>query len=317
MNSKLVKSNEAPRGKPRGNLLCRSSTGYAGRVFAEPCEAKNAIPSCGLPQGFLAKKGKFCALLGAFLLLTFIPRVAFAQATFTNVYILDVATNYPGSDYPGGIDYLTRHALIQNNARWGIGIGLTTNITGQNVPTDGPDYYVINFLTMTNYYVPTSTSLYLTADSWNTNLYWPYSNTLSVTIAGPTSPVLWSVAGPSEWINSSAYQASSYTNNYDLTPIPTGQYTVTFPAVAGWTAPAPVTTNITGASPLTNSITGTYVLSTTSSTLTVQFKPTTVPSDVRPTARWWVDSTAFGLQGPYSNNYVKTLAVSNDYTVSY
>ncbi|MCX6993579.1 MAG: PDDEXK nuclease domain-containing protein [Kiritimatiellaeota bacterium] len=51
---------EAPRGKPRGNLLRRSSIGYAeGRVFAEPCEAKNAIPPCGKkPQGFLAKKGE-------------------------------------------------------------------------------------------------------------------------------------------------------------------------------------------------------------------------------------------------------------------
>ncbi|MBU0715266.1 MAG: hypothetical protein KJ964_07915 [Verrucomicrobia bacterium] len=61
-------TSEAPRGKPRGNLLRRSSIGYAGRVFAEPCEARNAIvssivtlatedPPCGKPQGFLAKKG--------------------------------------------------------------------------------------------------------------------------------------------------------------------------------------------------------------------------------------------------------------------
>ena len=51
------KKREAPRGEPRGNLLRRSSLGYAGRVFAEPCEARNAIPPCGKPQGFLAKKG--------------------------------------------------------------------------------------------------------------------------------------------------------------------------------------------------------------------------------------------------------------------
>ncbi len=38
-------NSEAPRGKPRG-------------ICAEPCEAKNAIPPCGKPQGFLAKKGK-------------------------------------------------------------------------------------------------------------------------------------------------------------------------------------------------------------------------------------------------------------------
>jgi signal peptidase I len=36
---------EAPRGKPRG-------------IFAEPCEATDAISPCGKPQGFLAKKGE-------------------------------------------------------------------------------------------------------------------------------------------------------------------------------------------------------------------------------------------------------------------
>ena len=38
-------NSEAPRGKLRG-------------IFAEPCEAKDAIPPCGKPQGFLAKKGE-------------------------------------------------------------------------------------------------------------------------------------------------------------------------------------------------------------------------------------------------------------------
>ena len=36
---------EAPRSEPRG-------------IFAEPCEAKDAISPCGKPQGFLAKKGE-------------------------------------------------------------------------------------------------------------------------------------------------------------------------------------------------------------------------------------------------------------------
>ncbi|MBU4212598.1 MAG: hypothetical protein L6437_06215 [Kiritimatiellae bacterium] len=40
-----IKANGALRGKPRG-------------IFAEPCEAGNAIPSCGKPQDFLAKKGE-------------------------------------------------------------------------------------------------------------------------------------------------------------------------------------------------------------------------------------------------------------------
>ena len=40
-----VKANGALCGKPRG-------------IFAEPCEARHAIPCCGKPQGFLAKKGE-------------------------------------------------------------------------------------------------------------------------------------------------------------------------------------------------------------------------------------------------------------------
>jgi len=73
---------EAPRAKARGNLLRRSSLGYAGRVFAEPSEAKNAIftlhshfaakdgpPRGNLrcqgyrgqePRGFLAEEGEGC-----------------------------------------------------------------------------------------------------------------------------------------------------------------------------------------------------------------------------------------------------------------
>src|ERR1035437_8760228 len=205
-----------------------------------------------------AKSNRFCALLGALALLVLVPRVGFADVT--NKWILDVVTNYSGSDYPGGIDYLTRHATIQANARWGIGIGLTTNISGQSVPLPENNWYVINFLTMTNYYVPNSTSLYLTVDTTNTYLYVPYTNTLSVTIAGTngmTAPVVWSFSvAPAELANSTAYK-TSYTNNWVLTPIPTGQYTVAFPAVAGWTTAAAVSTNITGASPLVNSVTGT------------------------------------------------------------
>jgi Golgi phosphoprotein 3 len=41
----IESKSEAPRGKPRG-------------IFAEPCEAKDAIPPCGKPQGLLAKKGE-------------------------------------------------------------------------------------------------------------------------------------------------------------------------------------------------------------------------------------------------------------------
>jgi len=45
MSQTLFRESEAPRGKPRG-------------IFAEPCETQNAIPPCGKPHDFLAKKGE-------------------------------------------------------------------------------------------------------------------------------------------------------------------------------------------------------------------------------------------------------------------
>ena len=68
---------EAPRGirlrrasarqEPRGSLLRRSNaSGCEGWIFAEPCEANNAIHPCGKPQGFLAKKGNSDESLSGF-----------------------------------------------------------------------------------------------------------------------------------------------------------------------------------------------------------------------------------------------------------
>ncbi|MDP2990079.1 MAG: hypothetical protein Q8O57_05885, partial [Kiritimatiellota bacterium] len=255
------------------------------------------------------KSNKCGALLGVFMLLALIPSVAFAHFTIT--YYLDITTNWPGS-----VSFGWEQAQIKAYGRWGVFPNSVTNINGYTTPAfaDSPPDYYVSFSTMTNYYVPSITAVTLAVDTNRTYYYVPYSNTLAVTIAGTngmTSPVVWSFSAASaELGNSTAYKAS-YTNNCNLTPIPTGSYTVTFPAVAGWTAPSAVTTNITGA-PLANSITGTYTVSTTSSTLTVRFQP----EPAQTPARWWVyDNIA--LQGPYTNNYSKTLAVSNDYTVSY
>ncbi|MDD5676849.1 MAG: hypothetical protein PHW60_02520 [Kiritimatiellae bacterium] len=261
----------------------------------------------------LAKLRKFSALFGAIALLVFVPRAAFAD--FTNVWVLDVVTNYAGSDYPAGINYNTRHTLIQANARWGILPNATTNISGQNVPNNGP-YLVINFLTMINYYVPNAISLNLTNDSWNTNLYIPYTNTLSVTVAGPAgmpSPVYWNVTSPSEWTNSSAYSVSPFAGNYDLVPIPTGQYTIAFSNLTGYTSPSSVTTNITGDSPVTNSITGTYAR--VCGTITV--------TNVSPTNGWWTITapadfatySSSALSG--TNNAVLTNAPVGMYTTTW
>jgi hypothetical protein len=204
---------------------------------------------------------KFCALMGALALLTLIPRATFA-ATYNIIWNLDIVTNYCGSDYPGGTDYVTRRALIQANARWGITPGLTTNINGQNAGLhEWNNWYVINFLIMTNYYVPVSTSLYLTTHTTGTCFYVPYSNTLSITVTGATPPIAWTVAGPAEFTNASVYRSSGI-GALDMATVPTGTYSVTFGAKPGYISPFTVTTNITGASPLINVLAGAYVPTT-------------------------------------------------------
>jgi len=87
---------EAPRGPAvagRGSLLRRSNaSGCEGWIFAEPCEARNAILSChssagatedhpcDKPQDFLAKKGKTIALPEAIRKMTSLPADHFRLA---------------------------------------------------------------------------------------------------------------------------------------------------------------------------------------------------------------------------------------------
>ena len=81
-------TSEAPRGKPRG-------------IFAEPCEAKDAIPPCGKPQGFLAKKGELYVNPACYVLFGIIYLVSMFLTTFFNVAfyneILNVLNGYPVS----------------------------------------------------------------------------------------------------------------------------------------------------------------------------------------------------------------------------
>ncbi len=252
---------------------------------------------------------KLCLLLGAFLLLALVPRAAVATI-YTNVWVLDVVTNYPGNDYPTGPDYLDKRDNIRGNARWGIGIGSITNINGQNVPLDDAGSpYNIKFLPMIGFYLPASTALVLTADSWKTNWYWPYTNTLSVAIAGTTSNIIWNFDAPScgQLTNASAYRAA-YTNNATLTAVPTGSYTVVFPPLSGFTSPGTVTTNIAGAGPHT--ITGLYTaVAADQFTLTVGF----LPVEVMAAAKWMVDG-----DGSWHNNAATiSLPTNSDHGLSY
>ncbi len=237
--------------------------------------------------GLNSFRARFGSILGAFLLLALAPSAVFADENIT--YYLGIVTNVPGSIWA------TERSRIQTIAKWGIAYYdavWPTNNHMDTVYTVRADVspWTIKFLTITNYYVPQDQIIYaIGANQILTNLYIPYSNTLSVTIAGTngmSSPVVWSFSErPNEFLNSSAYSNKTfYTNNILLSPIPTGQYTVVFQDVAGYKTPSGSTTgtNIDN-SPSTNIITGIY--ERVCGTITVTVSPTngswslTPPSD--------------------------------------
>jgi len=133
-------------------------------------------------------------------------------------------------------------------------------VHNQSTNLPDSDNYTISFEAFRGYNYPTNITLTPPLGyRIITNTYLPYSNSLAVTVAGITSGSnsVWTLAGPAELTNSISY-GTKFTNTFTLTAIPTGLYTVTFPAIIGFTAPTNASTNITGASPLINCLTGTY-----------------------------------------------------------
>jgi len=252
----------------------------------------------------LVKTNKSRGLLGAFLLLAFIPSAAFT-ANYWLTNNLDIVTNYPGIDYD--VARAEIKSIFPGGARWGInGIIATTNVSGSGVYVSGivpGNTYIISLTTQTNYYVPIQPEFAWTCDTNLTYYYIPFSNKLSVTVAGTngmTSNVVWYFSSsPGELGNSTAYKGY-YTNYCELTPVPTGQYTVAFPTVSGWTTPSGPTTftNITWGSPLTNFITGTYAR--VCGTITV--------TNVSPTNGWWT----FTPPSDYTNYTKSVLSGTNN-----
>jgi len=118
--------------------------------------------------------------------------------------------------------------------------------------------YYVNFLRIQNFYVPDVEVRVVAAnDLGYTNYYHVYSNTLNVVISGLSgTSAAWSVSSyPSEFTNSSIYRVT-YTNTQNLSPIPEGEYVITFGSVYGYTTPGAVTSTV-GAT-LSNSVTGAY-----------------------------------------------------------
>ncbi len=123
--------------------------------------------------------------------------------------------------------------------------------------------YSVILPTVRGYAMPVATSTNITSGSPLINTlaldYLAYSNSLAVTVSGITSGsnAVLTLTGPAEFTNAASF-GSIFTNSFTVAAIPTGLYTVTFPAVVGYTAPGTASTNITVASPLINCLTGLY-----------------------------------------------------------
>ncbi|MDD5677132.1 MAG: hypothetical protein PHW60_03955 [Kiritimatiellae bacterium] len=160
----------------------------------------------------------------------------------------NVAMPWQMSAYPTEFTNATTFCVSGSN---------TTTLTA--IPTGA--YSVIFPLRLKGYYQPAATNILVSPErlTYSTNWYLSYSNSLAVTVSGITSGsnAVWTLAGPAEFTNAVSF-GTSFTNSFTVTGIPTGLYTVTFPAVVGYTAPAVASTNITAASPLANCLTGLY-----------------------------------------------------------
>jgi len=176
--------------------------------------------------------------------------------------------------------------------------------------------HYVDYLRLKDYYQPTRDSFSSTTNLTLTKTYMPYSNTLSVVINGLSgTTATWSVSSyPSEFTNSSSYK-TTYTNNFqNLSPIPEGDYVVTFGSVYGYTTPGAVTSTV-GAT-LSNSVSGTY------SPITghLQVRPEDGNGNVLSSAEWILSGYPAGYSnGVYSG--VGQVTISNviigTYTVTF
>ncbi len=125
--------------------------------------------------------------------------------------------------------------------------------------------YSIVFEKIKGHYAIPATNINITGapyEWYSTNSYVAYSNSLAVVASGVTSGsnVVWTLAaGNSEFTNTVITNGYVFTNNYTLSLIPTGTYTITWPEMPGYTTPAATITNIMESSPLLNCVTGLYV----------------------------------------------------------
>lgn len=205
---------------------------------------------------------KLCALAGALLILGSIPRAGFATS-FSGMTI-SITTNYPGVSYNVALSEIQQ-------ARWGIvGVCAPSNLPGTGWGTGLSGWWGFCYTPQKNFYVPQTDPVnWSGVNFYYTYKYVPYSNTLSITASGPATPVVWTLTGPDELTNSTAYR-TAWSGSVDLVAVPTGTYTVAaLPGVKGYVTPTATSTNITGASPLVNALNLNYIPYSNSLAVTV------------------------------------------------
>ena len=188
-----------------------------------------------------------------------------------------------GSEYTNSSAYASRPSGVYTNSR-----------TLSTIPTGT---YSIAFDAVRGYRTPAATNVVITGapyDWFSTNTYVPYSNSLSVVIANRgTNNVIWTISSTSPDYTNALVTGTTFTNDYTLTMIPTGSYTIAFPSINNCTKPGDITTNIIGAAAPIVTVTGSY------SRILGHLRISMTPDAAALNAPWIL--SAYPLDGFYTN----------------
>jgi len=163
-------------------------------------------------------------------------------------YTLKVTLEPVSNDYMSASDYALEKLYITDNGRWRA-LPAVTNWLVSGTATNVPDFsaQIIYKNRIVDYYVPELTLTTMPGHVSFTNLYSPYSNSLTLAVTGAGVDMSWQMSAyPTEFTNASSSKTAE-TNTHTLTFIPTGTYSFTFPTHRGYASPPATNVSVSAA----------------------------------------------------------------------
>ncbi len=222
----------------------------------------------------------------------------------------------------GSTEYNDLNAFLGVNGRWTEYTRLISNDwyqTGQVIgPLDDGDQTAY-FSRVKDFYVSSPSNHAFAADNpILTNLYRPYSNSLTMQVTGLVSGVQATyrlTAWPDEFTNATSFR-TGFTNAFTLTRVPTGVYEFAFNRTRGHYPPPATNVNVAGAPRVVVS-TNWYV--PYSNNLAVTIAGITIPTNVIWTVTYgnpeFTNALSYGTQ--FTNTYTLAMVPTGLYTVAF